>query len=235
VNSSDEKKTVIVLGIARSGTSMAAGMLHLMGVDMCPERNPSTQNPGGSFENREFIALTTKIRADGRPDGELKETYTDEIKRLLEKHGAGQKLFGWKSALTHFSLDLFLPHIRHPYLVFVFRDPLENALSLLTHKKVVYSLESSLGRELVEIGEQVAVLGRLMGNHLEVPQINVSYEGIRRDPVGEARRLAAFLDLDLREEQERQIYDFIIPDYRSWGKELVIFEKALKRSTAESA
>lgn len=65
-------KTVIVLGVARSGTSMVSGLLHFMGVNMNPANNPGPQNPKGSFEDIKFITLTTQMKV-----AELKKTYQE--------------------------------------------------------------------------------------------------------------------------------------------------------------
>ena len=46
-------KTVIVLGNARSGTSITAGMLKILGVGMDSRINPNPFNPKGDFESIE--------------------------------------------------------------------------------------------------------------------------------------------------------------------------------------
>ena len=53
------KKTFIVLGTARSGTSMIAGVLHKLGVNM----NPIDL---GHADNPDFVGLSSRITQDIR-------------------------------------------------------------------------------------------------------------------------------------------------------------------------
>jgi hypothetical protein len=56
------KKTIIILGMHRSGTSMVAGLLAKMGINMGDDllgRSPS--NPFGHFEDWDFVNLNDSI------------------------------------------------------------------------------------------------------------------------------------------------------------------------------
>ncbi|RLG70056.1 MAG: sulfotransferase family protein, partial [Candidatus Iainarchaeum archaeon] len=49
-------KTVVILAPGRSGTSLLAGILHKLGVDMGDDgEEKSSYNPWGYFENKDFI------------------------------------------------------------------------------------------------------------------------------------------------------------------------------------
>ena len=130
-------KTVIVLGTARSGTSLLAGILHKLGVNLDPVIEGNEDNPKGGFENPLFISLTTKITKDlkaGKNRELLKKQYENEIKSAIEIY-RDHEIWGWKSALTHFCIDFFLPYIENPYIFAIFRNPLANAFSLIEHWK----------------------------------------------------------------------------------------------------
>src|SRR3972149_1538089 len=56
------RSQVIVLGMHRSGTSLIASILHLSGISMGKEfLRPDNGNPGGYFEDLEFLNLNKTI------------------------------------------------------------------------------------------------------------------------------------------------------------------------------
>jgi len=62
VDSSERNcKTVVVLGKARSGTSITAGLLNILGVDMGGDRSPTPFTAHGAYEDLEFNDLNSEI------------------------------------------------------------------------------------------------------------------------------------------------------------------------------
>jgi hypothetical protein len=60
------QKTVVVLGEARSGTSVTAGILAILGVDMGSVYFSTKSNPKGSFEDRDVQKLNREFFSEGR-------------------------------------------------------------------------------------------------------------------------------------------------------------------------
>jgi len=48
-------RAIVVLGVARSGTSAVAGALHHLGVRMCEDIHRGEPNPTGTFEDKQFL------------------------------------------------------------------------------------------------------------------------------------------------------------------------------------
>ena len=83
-----KEKTVIVLGNARSGTSMASGLLSAIGVNMHHQHNPNPGNPKGAYEDVNFITLTMNMHRDLKRDmkiPDLRKKYSPRIKELCGK------------------------------------------------------------------------------------------------------------------------------------------------------
>tara|TARA_Y100000034_G_C6897205_1_gene413953 strand:+ start:528 stop:1226 length:699 start_codon:yes stop_codon:yes gene_type:complete len=209
-------KTVIVVGMARSGTSMVSGILHQLGVNMNPVDNPSYQNPKGSFEDSGFIHLTVAMKQDiekGMRAGQIKKKYTPQIKELARKRSAN-KLWGFKSALVHYSLPYILPHLTNPHLVVNYRCPLHNAESWKLHKKVNYGdnntpIIDALQAVALENKKIVAAVRR----HQDMPMVFTSYEYIKDTPIKEAEKFAKLLGVKMTPQLRKAVVNFIDPNY----------------------
>src|SRR5262245_15383686 len=140
------QKTVVVLGLARSGTSVVTGVLKILGVEMGSSVNDKA-NPFGSFEDRDFALLHREIfelASIGSsywnpPSAEkildVKERVRDAIAEIVARKSSGRAIWGWKHPRTLLTLELFLPALTNPHLVAVFRNPLGIAHSSVEHTK----------------------------------------------------------------------------------------------------
>lgn len=228
------EKTIIILGIAHSGTSLVSGLLNILGVKMSLEMNPSTKNPGGSYDDPGVITLMYTMDIDRNWRLDLKEEdkgkYDKDIKELMEARRKPHELWGWKSALTHFYLDMFLPHTHNPHLVFVYRNPLDIIKSGIHHKIETQDLTLAVSRDTKSMVDQIGLLGKIIKEHSDLPQIFTTYEAIKKDPIKEAEALAQFLDVTLEQKHIDKIKEFVITDYSSWGLPLIAFKNPLRRS-----
>ncbi|KSW10770.1 hypothetical protein CF15_08305 [Pyrodictium occultum] len=126
-------KTIIVLGMGRSGTSMVAGILHILGVNM-GERllGAHWSNPLGHFEDLDFVELNEEIlRAaggswDNPPAREailaVAPRFYDRIRPLAEEERRRHEVWGWKDPRTSLTVELYLPHLENPYFIVCHRD-----------------------------------------------------------------------------------------------------------------
>jgi hypothetical protein len=198
-------KTVIILGEARSGTSMVAGLTHLLGVNMHPKDNPSEQNPKGSFEDPEFIGLTQKLYLENWQTNNL-----ETIAEIVRIRNADDQDWGWKSALTHYVLEWFLLYVKNPHLIATFRSPLANAQSWKKHMQSEYATEVSIIKALVQMTKGAEILADTIRRHQTIPQLYTSYEYIKINPIREAERIANFLDIEFTEERRELVISFIL-------------------------
>lgn len=205
-------KSVVVLGNARSGTSMASGLLSILGVDMHQSHNPNRGNPKGSFEDVNFIHVTSKMHQDsnaGAPKAKIKEKY---LPRLIEIINKREGLWGFKSALTHYHLEIILPLLEDPHLVVVLRNPYHNAQSYVVHQQDIYRRKITLAHSIKNIADSTKVLIDKV-NAAKAPRIFVTYEDIKKTPQNELSKLARFLKVHLTSKMKKDVDKFIMPKY----------------------
>jgi hypothetical protein len=205
-------KSVVVLGNARSGTSMASGLLSIVGVNMYQSHNPNRGNPKGSFEDVNFIHVTSKMHQDmnrGLNRNQIKDKY---LPRLDEIIGKRDGLWGFKSALTHYSLDIILPLLENPHIVVVLRNIYHNAQSYIVHQKDIYGKNISLQHSLRNISDSSKVLIDSV-NAANVPKTFVTYEDIKSQPQKELIKLGRFLKIPLTPKMKKDTAQFIMPKY----------------------
>lgn len=205
-------KSVVVLGNARSGTSMAAGLLSIIGVDMHQRHNPGPQNPKGSFEDINFIHVTSKMHQDltsGKSKQQIKEAWEPRLKEIISKR---KDLWGFKSALTHYNLDIVLPLLTNPMIVVVLRNIYHNSKSYVVHKRDNYGQNISLESAMQNVTDSTKVLIHNV-NRLQVPKIYVTYEDMKKTPIKEATKIAGFLDVQLTPQMKKAVGQFIMPNY----------------------
>lgn len=137
-------KTMVILGMHRSATSLVAKGLNneiFMGDNLL---KPRPCNPKGFFEERTFVKLNDRILTaaggswDNPPAREsiLQQTQFDaEIKTLVQTAIAkatkkGYEFWGWKDPRSALTIELFLPHLPNPHFVVCYRNPIDVAKSL---------------------------------------------------------------------------------------------------------
>ena len=219
--SAQQPRTVVVLGLARSGTSVVTGILKVLGVDMGPSVDDQA-NPRGSHEDLDFAHLHREIfERAGAGTGywnppprqailALAPQLESAIRELLEKKSQGKSVWGWKHTRTLLTYELFLPYLINPHFVLVFRNPLGTALSSVEHtRKFRNPLDFRQALKLVHFYN--CEMMRFLDNHPDVPTLLVSYEDVVADPQHESARMASFLGLASAETKSEAIAQFVIP------------------------
>ena len=228
--------TYIVLGMHRSGTSAVAGMLDRLGVRMGPKTAGSGwigrhwSNPMGHFENPDLVWLNGRILDyDGSGVHESPswaeipqraQALAHDIDRTLL--ATAGDLWGWKDPWSVLTIEEFLPRLHDPRFIFVFRDPVQVAQSLLrrdgTGLEESHRIAARFASQLKEIASR----------HTEIPRLELQFEEVMHHPAETVDRLAAFAGLHPSPEQRRAAEALIVDEgsLRSLARELAIRELA---------
>lgn len=218
----ENTKAVVLMGLARSGTSTVTGVLHLLGVDMGAREYADKWNPKGSFEDQDFQKLHKKI-FDRAGDGltywnpptyealmGLKNELAPCIKSFLEEKAHGKVFWGWKHTRTILTIDLFLEHLTNPCFVVVFRNPVATARSSVKHTQR-YEDKVDFHRALRLVHFYHGELLNFFDRHPALPKIVVAYEELVASPREEAIRIAEFLGIAPSEATMTHIEAFVLP------------------------
>jgi glycosyltransferase involved in cell wall biosynthesis len=213
---------IIILGMHRSGTSVVARLLNMMGAYFAPERVElplTTANPKGYWERRDVINLNEDIltalgitwdnihqfkSADMTSDIQTRfESYAREIILGLDAN----RPWMLKDPRLCLLLPFWQPLFEIPVCVYVHRSPLQVAQSL--KKREGFPLMLSIA-----LWEKYNLQG--LANSADMPRILVSHEEIMKNPVVTVNKL--YQDLiycevqGLRLPSDKEIQAFIDPN-----------------------
>ncbi len=120
-----EEKTVIVLGIARSGTTVVAKILQSLGIYM-------GDKVSAVMEDIELFTC-------------LEQNNIEKAKEIIQNRNLQYKIWGWKRPEAFLYYNLWKELFRNPHIIIIFRDPL--AVSLRNFLSV--NLEVRKGLKLI--------------------------------------------------------------------------------------
>lgn len=120
------QKTLIVVGVARGGTSIVSGTLHHLGVFMGNAHAPVYED----------------LRLSLAFEKQSKEKFETVIDHYNQQH----EVWAWKRPSTLHALVKIARKVRNPHFVFVFRDMLSvaNRNTISMHKDIAWGLKSAL-------------------------------------------------------------------------------------------
>lgn len=130
-----DPKTIVILGVARGGTSMVAGAAREMGIDL-------GSHLGENHEDKRFIEKNLKsVRARIAARNEEAETW------------------GWKMPHSLEYIEKIEGELRNPHIVLVWRNTLASAISQVNRSNadIQVALDFSAGR-LMEMVQKVKLL-----------------------------------------------------------------------------
>lgn len=135
-----EGRGIFVFGAPRGGTSMVAGALRILGVDM------GARQGVGNNEDLDIQDARGSIVELGDPQSEAFQAALSRIRPLLGKRAEADIAWGWKDphgVLYAEQVQDLLPDAR---MICVFRDPQAAAerVHLLTQKPLLPALEETL-------------------------------------------------------------------------------------------
>jgi hypothetical protein len=126
---------IIILGSARCGTSVTTGILKLMGIHIDGRIGKNIHNVNGDFESSGANDINNAIfeSANGTSYGKhnhwhppskekinsLKGRFDKEIKEFISNK---PKIWGWKNPKTTLTIEHYLPYLKNPRFVCVYRN-----------------------------------------------------------------------------------------------------------------
>lgn len=204
----------------RSGTSMVAGILTKLGINMGGrrlDRNRCPGNPLGHYEDRAFIRLNDNIlkRAGGDwkkpPKWKLiinqRERFDIRIKRVL--NSLNYPLTGWKDPRTSLTIDLYYPHLINPYFIVCHRNPDDVARSLL--KRDGISLRE--GKIIQNIYEKF--IEHFFKIHSDLLRLDLQYEKVTTDPENLVREIIKFTGINNTHKYFKNAANFVLTNQRA--------------------
>ncbi|NJR63142.1 MAG: hypothetical protein HC769_32795 [Cyanobacteria bacterium CRU_2_1] len=105
-NKPSDQRTVIVLGVARSGTSMVTGLIRELGIFM------------------------GDIDIDNHEDPMFANDNIEDLKKIINQRNQQYSNWGWKVPKTIFCIHELLPFLRNPCFIVLTRDPFDIAHSM---------------------------------------------------------------------------------------------------------
>ncbi|MEM1342980.1 MAG: hypothetical protein AAGI34_00205 [Pseudomonadota bacterium] len=176
-----QKKTFIVMGVSRGGTSLVAGCLSLMGVNIGDNVDEF------SHEDRDFHGKSVEA-----------------IRGLIELKSTQRDVWGWKYPHTHDFYFKIADTIVNPHLIFVFRDILAVANAFKRHHDL--ALEKGMREAWHRYGKTIAVAEKA-----DCPKLYLSYEKCLREQNAYLDALAEFCDISLDDKTRGALMEFITP------------------------
>lgn len=191
---------IIILGMHRSGTSLAGQLLEALGFHFGPEHlalAPKKDNPLGYWERsdvndlntRAFAALNVTWERVGnwsvdKLSKEFIEEFDREAAAIIAAFPADKPWF-LKDPRMCLTLPLWEKHFRDPFYVFVYRDPVEISRSLWTRNRHPPKLVMALWeRHLADALNQTRGKRRLL----------LRYDDLIRDRESTIRHFSASLE-----------------------------------------
>ncbi len=161
--------TIIVVGVARSGTSMVAGVLDKLGVFLGEKSGKAV------FEDVEIAKA-------------IREKDVKTLRAIIEKNDQAGEVWGFKRPEVFDVLPNYLAMFRNPRIVAIFRDPISIA------KRNEISMHSDFIDELERAAKRTVALVSFV-KHQKVPLMLVSYEKALFEPAGFLDTLTSFCGL----------------------------------------
>jgi hypothetical protein len=168
-----EKRTLIILGAARSMTSLLAGMLHCGGLNFGKNIAPIYEDIklSRSMENKNEEAFNQNL-ADRNKDA----------------------IWGWKrpSIINHF--DNVIPKLRNPHVIVIMRDVAAIAMRNQIARSGQMNAKEISSNMRINLHIQQKSLAK--ANEYKLPLCIVSAEKMKSTPIETAQGCASFFGID---------------------------------------
>ncbi|WP_343066721.1 glycosyltransferase [Dissulfurirhabdus thermomarina] len=206
-----QPRTIVVVGPARSGTSMVAGALHHLGLFM----GTSAVDP--VFEDQDLSRAMDGWNADGGA----------AARRIVAAYDREHEAWGWKRPSAVGYLERTHGILRRPHYIITFKDIF--SISNRNRISMKSDILANMRRNHREYGQVLDFLERF-----RPPALLVSYEKALRFKEELVEALAGFCGLAPTPDAVRKVLDFVSPD-RPQYLDLTRITKARGRVEAVTA
>jgi len=136
-----QNKTLIVVGMHRSGTSLVTNWLHHCGLNVGESLlGPGLGNDEGHYEDADFYKIHLEILRDNNvhdsgllvnPAIVLSQYHKEKIKNIIRQRNESLDQWAWKDPRTCLFLDFYREVVPDAYQLIVFRNYQSVVISLL--------------------------------------------------------------------------------------------------------
>ena len=207
-----KSRCVIVLSIPRSGSSLVAGVLHRLGVDMGEGylQPPDISNQRGYYEDLRW-QKTNKRLVGPRYEMHCLEQIPERIQNKYRKLIAvceTKPLWGMKDPRLCVTLHWITPYLQDARLVIVRRDLGASVRSLVYHSQVSYQgtleMNDTQARSLLEEWQRIMDWQIATFNG---PMLTVNYRDMLNEPMAWVCELNRFArqDLAVQDASDKQL------------------------------
>ena len=206
-------KVIAILEMHKSGTSMVAGALEKLGVNIGNKLLGSHwSNPLGHFENVKFVNLNERILKEAKgswdnpPKKEdilsLKKRFSKEIQKLVKKEEKS-KIWGWKDPRTSLTIELYLPYLKNPHFFVCHR----NIKAIAEELKERDNMEIVKGEKLAKLYEKR--IDEFFQKYPKSKKLDIYYEEFVSAPTIGLKKMINFLEIKPTQKQFQEALNFI--------------------------
>ena len=211
----EQREVVCVLG-GRSGTSLVARLVNILGVDLGPDKQlmaANAANEKGFFEHTKFVAINDEILSrhgakwpklvqlpQGWEDDPKHDDLRERALELIRSDFAKAPLWGWKDPRACATLPFWRKLIPNMRFVLCMRNPIDTAKSNAQSLKAVvkesqWGWLESMQEKLVQFGvaSWIEFIYLMLHHTQDRPRMCLLYEDVMDDTDAEIRRMARFI------------------------------------------
>jgi hypothetical protein len=167
------RRTYVVMGSPRGGTSLLAGVLHRAGVYM------------GAFRTKQYEDPEFKIPPERAFDA------VAQLAPVIRSRNAQYEYWGWKLPNNIYYIRKVRPLLIRPLFLFIYRNPQETARSSARHDRRDWTKEGEqLLRGAIVHASMVREFQRSLTDHFHAFDL----EAIHADPVAFVDRISGVLE-----------------------------------------
>ena len=213
-------RCILVIGTHRTGTSLVAGILHHLGVNMGDEMKPAhPTNPAGHFEDMDFLTLNDKVVGNWRAPTIDYVSPTDLHTYEMLVENKTSPLWGIKDPRLCITAKWVLPYL----------EKYGNQVKILvTHRQSAATYSSLRARNPISMEEAKIITGLYLRarkrflSSIELERLHVQFEDLTDIPQvldGHFNNIVDFVFEGLPRPDEQKIANaihFIDPDLRHY-------------------
>jgi len=192
---------IIVIGTGRSGTSIVAGVLHHIGVNMGNNIvKPNIDNPRGYFEDVEFIDINSRFVHKNISEKEFIDRAEDLINYRIKRN----EWWGWKAATNSYVLSSYKNIVPNAKVIWANRN-LKDTID--SYKKCRFMYDGLNGVE--SLNSYLVYIHNILEETYENSWLKLEFEDAFIDPQKYVEKIIDFIGIKPTKEQIDNAVNFI--------------------------